>query len=174
MSLNATSAVILGLLHDGPATGGDIVVAAGRRLGAQGGVTRSQVFRELPLLLADGLIRADADTTVAGHRASHYLVTRAGRAAFTEWAAAPSGPDTVRSGTVMRLGFGAHLRAAQRTAIVRAAVIAHELALSVHEQLAKDLRGEGDAYAAVAADFAVAYERAFLGWLRAAPELGAT
>jgi DNA-binding PadR family transcriptional regulator len=173
--LNATSAVILGLLHDGAATGGDIVAAARRRLGAQHGVTRSQVFRELPLLLADGLIQADADTAVPGQRVSHaYLITSAGRAAFSEWASAPSGPDTVRSGAVLRLGFGAHLWPAQRKAIVAAALIAHEGALAEHEQLAKDLRGEGDAYAAVAADFGVAYERAFLSWLRAAPELGAT
>ncbi|MDT4908546.1 MAG: hypothetical protein QOG22_1567 [Pseudonocardiales bacterium] len=173
--LNATSAVILGLLHDGAATGGDIVAAAARRLGAQQGVTRSQVFRELPLLLDDGLIRADAYTAVPGHRASHsYLITAAGRAAFSEWATAPSGPDTVRSGVVLRLGFAAHLWPAQRKAIIAAALIAHEVALAEHEQLAKDLRGEGEPYAAVAADFAVAYERAVLAWLRSAPELGVT
>jgi DNA-binding PadR family transcriptional regulator len=175
LPLNATSAVILGLLHDGAATGGDIVAAAGRRLGAQHGVTRSQVFRELPLLLDDGLIRADADTEVRGQRSSHsYLLTAAGRAAFAEWAVSPSGPDTVRSGVVLRLGFGAHLWPKQRKAIVTAALIAHEMALAEHEQLAKDLRGGGDEYAAVAAEFAVAYERAFLDWLRNAPELGAT
>lgn len=175
MPLNATSAVILGLLHDGAATGGDIVAAAGRRLGAQGGVTRSQVFRELPLLLEEGLIRADADIAVPGHRAGHsYVLTAAGRTTFAEWASAPSGADTVRSGVVLRLGFGAHLWPAQRNAIVTAAVIAHELALAEHKQRAKDLRGEGDAFAAVAADFAVAYERAFLTWLRHAPELGTT
>ena len=171
MPLNATSAVILGLLHDGAATGGDIVAAAGRLLGAQHGVTRSQVFRELPLLLADGLIQAD--TGVPGPRASQsYLITSAGRAAFSEWAVAPSGPDTVRSGVVLRLGFAAHLWPKQRKAIVAAALTAHELALAEREQLATDLRAEGDVYAAVAADFAVAYERAFLAWLRSAPELG--
>lgn len=173
MPLNATSAVILGLLHDGAATGGDIVAAAGRRLGAQHGVTRSQVFRELPLLLDDGLIQADP--TAPGHRARHsYLITSAGRAAFSEWAVAPSGPDAVRSGVVLRLGFGAHLWPKQRKAIIAAALIAHELALAEHEQRATDLRAEGDVYAAVAADFAVAYERAFLVWLRSAPELGVT
>jgi DNA-binding PadR family transcriptional regulator len=173
--LNATSAVILGLLHDGATTGGDIVAAAGRRLAAQGGVTRSQVFRELPMLLDDGLIRAVADTSLPGHRASHaYLLTAEGRAAFADWATAPCGPDTVRSGVVLRLGFAAHLWPAQRKAIIAAALIAHESTLTEHEQRAKDLRREGDAYAAVAADFAVAYERAFLDWLRSAPELGVT
>lgn len=175
MPLNATSAVILGLLHDGAATGGDIVAAARRRLGAQNGVTRSQVFRELPLLRDDGLIHADADAAVPSHRAGHaYLITAAGRAAFSEWATAPSGPDTVRSGVVLRLGFAAHLWPAQRKAIITAALTAHELTLAEHEQLAKDFRGEGDAYGAVAADFAVVYERAFLDWLRSAPELGVT
>lgn len=173
MPLNATSAVILGLLHDGAATGGDIVTAARRRLGAQNGVTRSQVFRELPSMMDGGLIQAE--TAGPGQRASQsYGVTAAGREAFSGWATAPCGPDTVRSGVVLRLGFGAHLWPAQRKAILASALIAHESALAEHEQLAHDLRGEGDAYAALAADFAVAYERAFLGWLRGAPELGVT
>lgn len=170
MPLNATSAVILGLLHDVAATGGDIVAAAGRRLGAQGGVTRSQVFRELPLLVEHGLIHADVDSVTPGHRASHaFMITQAGRTEFAHWATAPSGPDTVRSGVVLRLGFGAQLWPAQRQAIVASALVAHELALAEHEQLAKDLRNEGDVYAANAADFAVAYERAFLAWLRSVP-----
>jgi hypothetical protein len=80
----------------------------------------------------------------------------------------------VRSGVVLRLGFAAHFWPAERKAIIAAALIAHELALAGHEQRATDLHGEGDKYAAVAADFAVAYERAFLDWLRSAPELGAT
>ncbi len=170
MPLNATSAVILGLLHDGAATGGDIVAAAERRLVAQGGVTRSQVFRELPDLARDGLVLADPDNDAAGRRPSQaYQLTSAGRAAFAQWVTAPAAPDTVRSGAVLRLGFGAHLGAAKRRHVVAAALVAHELALAEHEQRAKDLRGEGDEFTACAADFAVAYERAMLSWLHSVP-----
>ena len=73
VSLNSTSAVILGLLHDGAATGGDLVAAAERRLVAQGGVTRSQVYRELPQLMRDGLVEEGH----AGARTSQaYVITQ--------------------------------------------------------------------------------------------------
>jgi DNA-binding PadR family transcriptional regulator len=170
MPLNATSAVILGLLHDGAATGGDIVAAAERRLVAQGGLTRSQVFRELQALVRDGLISAGDDAESGAGRASRaYLLSAAGRAAFVQWATAPAGPDTVRSAAVLRLGFGAHLKPAQRRSIIAAAVAAHELALAEHERHAVELCGHGDRFAAAAAQFAVVYERAVLSWLRSAP-----
>jgi DNA-binding PadR family transcriptional regulator len=170
VQLNSTSAVILGLLHDGSATGGDIVAAAERRLVAQGGVTRSQVYRELPQLVRDGLVEATSEYDVPGRRASQaYALTAAGRRAFAAWALMPATADSVRSAAVLRLGFGAHLTPAQRKEIIAAALVEHELALAEHEQRAKDIRAEGDEFAASAADFAVAYERAFLTWLRGFP-----
>ena len=55
--LNATSAALLGLLHDGPKTGGQLVAAATERFGGFFSVTRSQVYRELPALTESGLLR---------------------------------------------------------------------------------------------------------------------
>ena len=54
--LNATAAALLGLLHDGPKTGGQLVAEAGDRFGAFFSVTRSQVYRELPALADLGLL----------------------------------------------------------------------------------------------------------------------
>jgi DNA-binding PadR family transcriptional regulator len=167
--LNATSAVILGLLHNGPLSGGDIVAEAELRLAAQGGVTRSQVYRELPGLDREGLVALD-DSSDPGRRASQaYAITTEGRSAFVSWALAPISADQVRSGTVLRLGFGAHLGAAVRHSIVESAIVDHELALAEHEQCAKNLRESGDEFAAAAAEFAVVYERAFLSWLHSVP-----
>ena len=166
MALNSTSAVILGVLHDGAATGGEIVVAASRRLAAQGGVTRSQVYRELPTLESAGYIRAGKP----GARASHpYSITPAGRRAFGQWASGPNGADSVRSQAVLRLGFGAHLSAKQRQEIIATARQEHEAALAAHRRDATALRKAGDTYGAVAVDFAVAYERALIKWLDSVP-----
>ena len=55
--LNATSAALLGLLHDGPRTGGQLVALASERFGSFFSVTRSQVYRELPVLAEAGLLR---------------------------------------------------------------------------------------------------------------------
>jgi len=75
-TVNATAAALLGLLHAGPMTGGQLVAAAGERYGAFFSVTRSQVYRELPVLAEGGLLRLGA----RGARASQqYALTPAGR-----------------------------------------------------------------------------------------------
>ena len=56
--VNATAAALLGLLHDGPMTGGQLMAAAQRRLGPYWSMTRSQVYRELPALADAGLRQA--------------------------------------------------------------------------------------------------------------------
>ncbi len=53
--VNATAAALLGLLHEGSMTGGQLMAEAERRLGAYWSMTRSQVYRELPALASNGL-----------------------------------------------------------------------------------------------------------------------
>lgn len=162
--------MILGLLHEGAATGGDIVALAERRLAAQGGVTRSQVYRELPVLVQRGLVElAPADDPGCRRGSQSYAITDFGRAAFAGWSEAPVPTDHVRSAAVLRLGFGAYLSPYQRRRIVESARAERELALAEHEQWVKDLRSDGDEFAAVAAQFAVDYDRAFLAWLDKVP-----
>ncbi len=166
MPLNSTSAVILGVLHDGAATGGEIVAAASRRLAAQGGVTRSQVYRELPTLAETGYIKAGQE----GARASQpYSITAAGRRAFRAWASAGNGADSVRSHAVLRLGFGAHLTPDQRATIVAEARAEHQAALAAHKSSAAELKRLGDTFGSVTAQFGIAYERAMLKWLETVP-----
>src|SRR6266540_1685475 len=164
MALNSTSAVILGVLHDGAATGGDIVAAASRRLAVQGGLTRSQVYRELPGLADAGYVRAGKE----GARSSHpYAITAAGRRAFAQWVTALNGGDSVRSQVVLRLG--AHLTAKQRRTIIASAKEEHQAALAAHRCEATALRNAGDTYGAAAVEFAVAYERSLIKWLDSVP-----
>jgi DNA-binding PadR family transcriptional regulator len=166
MTLNSTSAVVLGVLHDGPATGGAIVAAASRRLAAQGGVTRSQVYRELPVLAAAGFIRAGKE----GARSSQpYAITASGRRAFQVWATSGDGGDSVRSSAVLRLGFGAHLTAEQRSQIIALARDEHRLALAQYRNAVAELQASGDLFGTATAQFAVAYERAMLRWLDSVP-----
>ena len=53
-TLNSTAAALLGLLHEGPMTGGELVAAAKERMDPYWSVTRSQVYRELPGLADAG------------------------------------------------------------------------------------------------------------------------
>ena len=56
--LNTTAASLLGMLHDGPLSGWDLVAKAEDEIGAFWSLTRSQVYRELKTLSERGLIEA--------------------------------------------------------------------------------------------------------------------
>src|SRR5690348_14735147 len=91
--LNATAAALLGLLHEGPMTGGQLMVVAERRLGSFWSMTRSQVYRELPALADAGFVRMGKP----GPRASQpYSITAAGKRAFSRWLSGELGREQVR------------------------------------------------------------------------------
>lgn len=116
--LNATSAALLGLLHDGPATGGQLVASAHGTYGPFFSVTRSQVYRELPALAEDGLLKLGKQ----GARASQqYVITAAGKRAFKRWLTTASGPDHLRSTMLLRVVHSSTVTDKQRAALVDAA-----------------------------------------------------
>ena len=113
--VNATAAAILGLLHDGPLTGGELVAAAGERFGGFFSVTRSQVYRELPALAEAGLLRLGK----LGPRASQqYRINAAGKRSFRAWLAGPGGADALRSPLVLRLLYAGALPEDDRAKLV--------------------------------------------------------
>src|SRR5436305_14381671 len=87
------AAALLGLLHDGPMTGGQLMAAAQRRLGPFWSMTRSQVYRELPALADAGFVKLGKP----GARSSQpYSITPAGKRAFARWLGAPAARDVLR------------------------------------------------------------------------------
>jgi DNA-binding PadR family transcriptional regulator len=161
--VNATAAALLGLLHDGPMTGGQLVAAAGEQLGSFFAVTRSQVYRELPVLASAGLLKKGKQ----GARSSQqYAITAAGRRSFTAWLRSGSASDAVRSPLVLRLMHAGSLTPAQRTELVDASRGAYTERLAQARAVA---RGEKDPYRKATADFAVAHTRAMLRLLDAIP-----
>jgi DNA-binding PadR family transcriptional regulator len=162
-SVNSTAAALLGLLHSGPMTGGQLVAAAADRFGAFFSVTRSQVYRELPSLTAAGLLRPGEQ----GPRASQqYVITAAGKRAFRSWLADGAGADTLRSPLVLRLLHAGALPAEQRAALVRSGREAFGARLASARAAA---RVETDPYRRAVADFAVAHNRAMVKLLDAIP-----
>jgi len=161
--LNATAAALLGLLHDGPKTGGQLVAAATERFGAFFSVTRSQVYRELPALADGGLLKLGKQ----GPRSSQqYLITAAGKKAFKAWLATEPGPDHLRSPLILRLMHAGSLPAKQRQTLVDSAKQAYNSQLDEARNSAKAAQ---DPYAKAAADFAVAHTRAVIKLLDAIP-----
>jgi DNA-binding PadR family transcriptional regulator len=161
--VNATAAALLGLLHSGPLTGGQLVATAADRFGGFFSVTRSQVYRELPVLTEAGLLRLGKQ----GPRASQqYVITPAGRRAFKTWLTAGGGADSLRSPLVLRLAHAGSLTSRQRTELVRTARMAYGLKLDAARTAA---RSEEDPYLKAVADFTVAHIRAMVKLLDAIP-----
>ena len=163
LSVNSTAAALLGLLHAGPMTGGQLVAAATDRFGAFFSVTRSQVYRELPTLTAAGLLRLGEQ----GPRASQqYVLTPAGKKAFRAWLTEDTGTDSLRSPLVLRLLHAGALPTEERKRLVHAGREVFAARLAAARAAA---RGESDPYRRAVADFAVAHTRAMVKLLDAVP-----
>jgi len=161
--INATAAALLGLLHDGPMSGGRLVSAADGRFGSFFSVTRSQVYRELPALTEAGLLKLGEQ----GPRASQqYVITAAGRRAFAAWLASGGGSESLRSPLVLRLLHAGTLPTEERKELVRSGREAFGARLAAARTAA---RGEADPYRRAVADFAVAHNRAMVKLLDAIP-----
>jgi DNA-binding PadR family transcriptional regulator len=162
--LNATAAALLGLLHDGPKTGGQLVAVARERFGAFFSVTRSQVYRELPALADSGLVRLGKQ----GPRSSQqYVITAAGKKAFKNWLASEPGPDHLRSPLILRLVHAETLTAKQRIALIDTARQAYNAELEDAKAAAKVA---DDTFAKAINEFAVARSRAALKLLDSIPK----
>lgn len=161
--LNATSAALLGLLHDGPATGGELVAAAGERFGAFFSVTRSQVYRELPALAEAGLVRHGKQ----GPRSSQqYVITAAGKKAFKSWLTDEPGPDHLRSPLILRLVHADSLTNKQRANLVESARSKYNAELDAAKAAVRSADGP---YEKAVAEFGQAHTRAMLKLLDAVP-----
>jgi DNA-binding PadR family transcriptional regulator len=164
--VNATAAALLGLLHDGPMTGGQLMAAAERRLGPYWSMTRSQVYRELPALAEMGYVKLGKP----GPRASQpYSVTPAGKRAFARWLSEEPGSESLRNPVALRVAFGAHHGATALKDLYSQATDQHNTALTEIREQAKQAKTDGDNYGAAALEFAISYHKAALAWLKAAP-----
>ena len=161
--VNATAAAILGLLHDGPMTGGELVVAASARFGGFFSVTRSQVYRELPALAEAGLLRLGK----LGARASQqYRISAAGKRSFRAWLAGPGGVDSLRSQLVLRLLYAGSLSATDRDKLLATSRSAYADRLKDAQEAASAAE---DPCERAVAEFTVAHLEAMLTLLDAIP-----
>jgi len=165
--LNSTTAALLGLLHDGPMTGGQLVTQADQRLGPLWTLTRSQVYRELPVMANNGYVRAGKP----GPRSSlAYTISASGRRAFAAWLASPLEADHPRNPLVLRLGFGAQHSKADLRRLVSEAQAEHSASLALHKESVSRLRkAKADPCALASAEFGIAYEKALIKWLETIP-----
>lgn len=170
--LNPTAASLLGLLHQGPMTGWDLVTAVEQVIGNFWSITRSQVYRELATMTADGLLEAGE----RGRRDRRpYAITEAGRAAFASWLDREPATETIRFPMLLTVLFGRHLAPERLAEFLERHRARHAERLAHYEQVwtaATAGPGEPDPYAMAVLDFGRCYERAVQDWFaRLPPEL---
>ena len=144
-------------------TGGQLMSSAEQRLGPFWSMTRSQVYRELPVLTESGLLRLGK----RGARSSQqYVLTAAGKRAFKSWLNSPSGSDNLRSPLILRLVHAGQLTSKQRANLVSSARADYAGHL---DEARADVKAAGNPYAKAVAEFTVAHRRAILKLLDAIP-----
>jgi DNA-binding PadR family transcriptional regulator len=167
-SLNATAASLLGLLHDGPLTGWDLVATAQERIGNFWTLTQSQVYRELTRMTEDGLVTVGEP----GPRdRKPYTITEAGRAAFAEWVDADPARDQIRVPLLLTILFSGHLRPGRLAEIIAAARAGHAERLAAYREHEQALIGSADRVRLATLRFGIRHEQAALDWFDELPSL---
>ncbi len=163
--LNSTAASLLGFLHEGPASGWDLVNLAQERIGDFWTITQSQVYRELATMDKAGLV---AKGETGARERTPYHITEEGREAFAEWIARDPGAETIRVPLLLTLSFGQFVDPDRLDRIIGANRELHQDRLTRYlaEEPAPDSR-----YEQAALDFGIRYERAVLEWFDRLPAL---
>jgi DNA-binding PadR family transcriptional regulator len=163
--LNATAASLLGFLHEGPKTGWDLVQAVEGSVGYFWNVTRSQVYRELKTLAAQGYVSEKR----AGTRDKvPYAITAAGKEAFATWIAREPGPDILRLPVVLTVFFGRAVPPELLRRYLEKARVEHRARLEEYRRI----EAEGlphDEFQLSTVQLGITYEEAVLGWLEGLP-----
>ncbi|MDQ1511681.1 MAG: hypothetical protein QOG50_3525 [Actinomycetota bacterium] len=164
--LNATQASLLGLLHEGPATGWDLLEEARRGLARFWNVTSSHVYRELKTLEMRGLVRSGAP----GPRDRRpFSITASGRDAFARWIRQEPGHEQMRIPLLVTLWFAKHLDDETLAIFLEDHRAEHERRLDEYRSYAAAVAASdsADPHVGAVVEFGIAYEEAFLSWLAA-------
>jgi DNA-binding PadR family transcriptional regulator len=160
--LNATSASLLGFLHQAPMAGWDLAQLVETTIGDFWNVTRSQIYRELRTLEELRLVEA-GETGVRERRP--YAITEAGRDAFSAWIAREPGEDLIRSPLLLTVFFGAHVDRRRMQRYLAVHRLRHEQRLEHYRELAAALSGVPEMEWTVhALRYGIEHEEAVLRW----------
>jgi DNA-binding PadR family transcriptional regulator len=164
-TLNPTAASLLGFLHAGPMTGWDIGQTAEQSIGGFWNVTRSQVYRELRSLEAQGLIEP-GETGPRDRRP--FRLTEEGRRAFAAWIDRPPLGEIIRFPLLLTVFFREHVDQGRLDRALHEHELRHLRRLDACEQQVELLEGE-DSGPAQVLRFGIEYERAVLRWFASLP-----
>jgi DNA-binding PadR family transcriptional regulator len=173
--LNATSASLLGFLHEGAMTGWDLVAVAQQRIGNFWTLTQSQVYRELAAMARAGLVEIGQP----GPRdRKPYLITEAGRTAFREWIDRDPGVEQIRFPLLLTIMFAGHLPPGRLTEMVATQRAVHAQRLADYRRMREEIDevideviDGADRFRLATLEFGLRYESTVLDWFDQLPEM---
>ncbi|MDQ6825640.1 MAG: PadR family transcriptional regulator [Candidatus Eremiobacteraeota bacterium] len=160
MTLNATSASLLGFLHREPMSGYQLVSEVENSIGYFWNVTKSQIYREIKVLAENRFIILSK----SGVRDKRLCtITAAGRSAFRQWIAHMPAPELIRFPLLLTLFFGDRVPPAELRVILKKHRAQHAERLSHYEDILPQAESY-EPYPALTLRFGLYYERAVLEW----------
>ncbi len=162
--LNATQGSLLGFLHEGPATGWDLIEEVRLGLTRFWNVTSSHVYRELKSLEARGFVRRGKP---GAREKQPFAITASGRHAFAAWIRQEPAPEQIRVPLLVTLWFAKHLDDETLAKFLHAHRLEHERRLSEYRRIVDTISGApaDDPHMRAVVEFGIAYEQAFVDWL---------
>jgi DNA-binding PadR family transcriptional regulator len=167
--LNATAASILGLLAKRPMSGWELFAAFESSIGQFWSITRSQIYRELQTLGANGLIEIGA--TGARERRLCTITAR-GREMFAAWIAGMPGDELIRFPLLLTTFFGDAVPLERLWTICAEHRGKHAAQLAAYEAQYPEAAAN-EPFPSQALAFGIAYERTVLAWIDGLPWMNA-
>ncbi len=159
-ALNPTAASLLGFLEMGPQSGYELAAEIETSIGNFWNISRSQVYRELSLLEANGYVRV-GKTGVRERKP--YTLTPLGRRAFRAWIAREPGEDITRSPLLLAIFFGNCIERATLSRILTDHRIRHERKLAEYRERIPEIEREYP-FPGYTMRFGLMYEEMILKW----------
>jgi DNA-binding PadR family transcriptional regulator len=165
VDLNATAASLLGFLMHKPMTGWELMVEVEDIIGDFWNVTRSQIYKELKVLAAQGLV----ETMKVGPRDKQpYKITAEGARAFRAWIAREPGPPTMRIPIVLSVFFGEAVPFEDLRRAIAKQRAYHAGRLAVYEGFKTQAKSGTWPYEALR--MGISFQQAMIAWLDSLPK----
>lgn len=145
---NRTSYAILGLLSQGPKSGYEIKQVVEKTISHFWKESYGHLYPTLSRLMAEGLVRREAEGGRHTRERQRYHLTDGGRAALAAWLAAPVEPEGTRNELALKLYFGQAAPPAVGRAHLEAHREHHRRLLARYAEDQPELEARADAGAA--------------------------
>jgi DNA-binding PadR family transcriptional regulator len=160
LELNATAASVLGFLEREPQTGGELAARIEDVIGDFWNVTRSQIYRELKVLAAQGLI---ASLEAGPRDRQPYRITEAGKRAFRRWISEEPGPPNMRIPLVLQVFFAEGVQEETLRRSLAKLREYHTKRLAVYQGFEKEAKRGTGSYDALR--LGLMFQRTMIAWI---------